>query len=58
MYTQASQRAVLHVEPATYSDRAPTKTGTHYSGPSLIRPPKLARNCGHIREIALGEREK
>ncbi len=24
----------------------------------LIRPPDLARNCGHIREVAVGEREK
>ncbi len=29
-----------------------------YSSPSLIRPPYLSRNCGHIREVAFGEREK
>ncbi len=26
--------------------------------PSLIRPPYFPRNCGHIREVAFGEREK
>ncbi len=31
---------------------------THYSNPSLIRPPYLPRNCGHIREVAFGERVK
>ncbi len=30
----------------------------YYSSSSLIRPPYLPRNCGHIREVALGEREK
>ncbi len=29
-----------------------------YSSPSVIRPPYLPRNCGHIREVAFGEREK
>ncbi len=29
-----------------------------YSSPSLIRPPYLPRNCGHIREVAFGEEEK
>ncbi len=29
-----------------------------YSGPSLIRPPYLSRNCGHIREVAFDEGEK
>ncbi len=29
-----------------------------YSSPSLIRPLYLPRNCGHIREVAFGEREK
>ncbi len=29
-----------------------------YSSPSLIRPPFLPRNCGHIREVTFGEREK
>ncbi len=29
-----------------------------YSSPSLIRPPYLPRNCGHIRGVAFGEREK
>ncbi len=28
-----------------------------YSSPPLIRPPCLPRNCGHIREVAFGERE-
>ncbi len=28
-----------------------------YSRPPLIRPPYLPRNCGHIREVAFGERE-
>ncbi len=28
------------------------------SSPSLIRPPYLPRNCGHISEVAFGEREK
>ncbi len=26
--------------------------------PSLIMPPYLSRNCGRIREVAFGEREK
>ncbi len=26
--------------------------------PPLIRPPYLARSCGHIREVAFGENEK
>ncbi len=26
----------------------------YYSGPSLLRP--FVRNCGHIREVAFGER--
>ena len=30
----------------------------HYSSPPLIRPPYLRTNCGHIREVAFGEREK
>ncbi len=29
-----------------------------YSGPSLIRPLYLQRNCGHISEVAFGVREK
>ena len=29
-----------------------------YSSPPLIRPPYLRTNCGHIREVAFGEREK
>ncbi len=29
-----------------------------YSIPSLIRPPYLPRNCGHIKEVAFGERDK
>ncbi len=29
-----------------------------YSSSSPIRPPHLPRNCGHIREVAFGEREK
>ncbi len=29
-----------------------------YSSPSLIRSSDLLRNCGHIREMAFGEREK
>ncbi len=29
-----------------------------YNSPSLIRPSYLPRNCGHIREVAFGEREK
>ncbi len=29
-----------------------------YSSPPLLRPPCLLRNCGHIREVAFGEREK
>ncbi len=29
-----------------------------YSSPPLIRPPYLPRSCGHIREVAFGEREK
>ncbi len=29
-----------------------------YSGPPLIRPPCSPRNCGHIRKVAFGEREK
>ncbi len=29
-----------------------------YTTASLIRPPYLPRNCGHIREMAFGEREK
>ncbi len=28
-----------------------------YSSPRLIRQPYLPRNCGHIREVAVGERE-
>ncbi len=28
------------------------------SSSSLIRPPCLPRNCGHIREVAFGKREK
>ncbi len=32
------------------------ETVTMYSSPSLIRPPYLPRNCGHIREVAFGER--
>ncbi len=28
------------------------------SSPSLISPPNLPRNCGHIREVAFGNREK
>ncbi len=31
---------------------------TIYSGPFLIRPPYLPRNCGHISEVAFGERGK
>ncbi len=30
----------------------------YYSSPSLIMPPYLPRNCGHIRELAFGERER
>ncbi len=30
----------------------------YYSGPSLIRPPYLPTNCGHITEVGSGEREK
>ncbi len=30
---------------------------TYNSSPSLIRPPYLPRNCGHIRKVAFGERE-
>ncbi len=26
-----------------------------YGSPSLIRPPYLPRNCGHIIEVAFGE---
>ncbi len=29
-----------------------------YSSPPLIRPPYLLRDCGHIREVAFGAREK
>ena len=29
-----------------------------YSSPPLIRPPYLPRNCGHITEVAFGERDK
>ncbi len=29
-----------------------------YSSPSLIRPPYLPSNFGHIREVGFGEREK
>ncbi len=29
-----------------------------YSSLPLIRPPHLPRNCGHIREVVFGEREK
>ncbi len=32
--------------------------GPQYSSPPLIRPTYLPRNCGHIREVAFGEREK
>ncbi len=35
----------------------PTLSYCGYSGPCLIRPPYLPRNCGHIREVAFGERE-
>ncbi len=37
-----------------------TKRGStvQYSSPSLIRAPYMPRNCGHIREVAFGEREK
>ncbi len=28
-----------------------------YSSPSLIKPPYVPRNCGHIREVAFGRRE-
>ena len=40
-------------------DRQPTEIRDwQYSSPPLIRPPYLPRNCGHIREVAFGEREK
>ncbi len=29
-----------------------------YSSPSLIRSPYFPTNCGHIREVAFGERDK
>ncbi len=29
-----------------------------YSSPPLIRPPYMRTNCGHIRAVAFGEREK
>ncbi len=43
-----------------YSREVPTTDSTliRYSSPPLIRPPYLRTNCGHIREVALGEREK
>ncbi len=36
----------------------PKKLYPIYSSPPLIRPPYLRTNCGHIREVAFGEREK
>ncbi len=32
--------------------------GLAYSSPPLMRSPYMPRNCGHIREVPFGEREK
>ncbi len=45
----------LRIFPGTSSEN---KKYFEYSSPSVIKPLCLPRNCGHIREVAFGEREK
>ncbi len=41
-----------------FAARIVVESSPLYSSPSQIRLPYLLKNCGHIRKVAFGEREK